>query len=248
MIKVSVVTVAYNSEKTIAKTIESVLNQTYLEIEYLIIDGGSTDGTLDIIKKYQSKISYWVSEHDNGIYDAMNKGFRMATGEIIGIINSDDLIAETTAIEKIVRCFEANSSVDAVYADLYYVAQSDTSKIVRYWKSGKQRPFAKGWHPAHPTFYVKKVVYEKSGLFDLGFKFAADFELMLRLIEKEHIKLYYLPEALVRMRLGGTTSKSLSNIIKGNIECVEAFRKNRIRVSCLYPLFRLFPKIKQYFQ
>ena len=252
---VSIITVCYNSAVTIDRTIKSVLAQNYDNIEYIIIDGASQDNTLERIENYQEEFRdkfnreiRIISEPDKGIYDAMNKGFRMATGEIIGIINSDDLIAETTAIEKIVRCFEANSSVDAVYADLYYVAQSDTSKIVRYWKSGKQRPFAKGWHPAHPTFYVKKVVYEKSGLFDLGFKFAADFELMLRLIEKEHIKLYYLPEALVRMRLGGTTSKSLSNIIKGNIECVEAFRKNRIRVSCLYPLFRLFPKIKQYFQ
>ena len=249
--KISLITVTYNSSRTLRDTIVSVLAQTYQDIEYIIIDGLSEDNTIEIIKEYEPQFEgriRWVSEKDTGLYDAMNKGFRMATGEIIGIINSDDLIAETTAIEKIVRCFEANSSVDAVYADLYYVAQSDTSKIVRYWKSGKQRPFAKGWHPAHPTFYVKKVVYEKSGLFDLGFKFAADFELMLRLIEKEHIKLYYLPEALVRMRLGGTTSKSLSNIIKCNIECVEAFRKNRIRVSCLYPLFRLFPKIKQYFQ
>lgn len=225
---ISLITVTYNSSRTLRDTIVSVLAQTYQDIEYIIIDGLSKDNTMEIIKEYEPQFKgriRWVSEKDSGLYDAMNKGFRMATGEVIGIINSDDLIAEPTAIEDVVRCFESNNSIDAVYADLYYVAQNDTSKVIRYWKSGNQRPFAKGWHPAHPTFYVKKVVCEKSGLFDLSFKFAADFELMLRLIEKEHIKLYYLPKALVRMRLGGTTSKSLSNIIKGNIECVEAFRK-----------------------
>lgn len=147
-----------------------------------------------------------------------------------------------------IKCFESDTSIDAVYADLYYVAQNDISKIVRYWKSGGQRPFCKGWHPAHPTFYVKKEVYQRYGLFDLDFKFAADFELMLRLIDKEHIKLYYLPEPLVRMRLGGTTSKNLSNIRKGNLECINAFKKNGIKVSMLYPLYRLLPKIRQYFQ
>ena len=179
---VSVITVCYTCRQVIEQTMRSVLEQNYPFVEYIVIDGASKDGTKEEIERLAPLFRekgyrfHMISEPDHGIYDAMNKGFRMATGEIIGIINSDDLIAETTAIEKIVRCFEANSSVDAVYADLYYVAQSDTSKIVRYWKSGKHRPFAKGWHPAHPTFYVKKVVYEKSGLFDLGFKFAADFE------------------------------------------------------------------------
>ena len=198
---ISLITVTYNSSKTLRDTIVSVLAQTYQDIEYIIIDGLSKDNTMEIIKEYEPQFKgriRWVSEKDSGLYDAMNKGFRMATGEVIGIINSDDLIAEPTAIEDVVRCFESNNSIDAVYADLYYVAQNDTSKVIRYWKSGNQRPFAKGWHPAHPTFYVKKVVCEKSGLFDLSFKFAADFELMLRLIEKEHIKLYYLPKALVR--------------------------------------------------
>lgn len=171
----------------------------------------------------------------------------MATGDIIGIINSDDLLAPT-AIEKVMKVFEEHSEVDAIYADLYYVSQSETSKIVRHWISGKQRPFKYGWHPAHPTFYVKRDIYQKYGLFDLDFKFAADFELMLRLIEKHHIKLFYLPEPLVRMRLGGTTSKNLTNIKKGNIECIKAFKKNGIKVSFLYPLFRLLPKLKQYFQ
>lgn len=251
MMKISLITVTFNSESTLRDTLQSVLTQSYSNIEYIIVDGASKDGTVDIIKEYEPQFNgrmRWISEPDKGLYDAMNKGFRMATGDVIGIINSDDLLAEPDAVEKVMRCFDENPDVDAVYANLYYVAQNDTSKIVRHWISGKQRPFRYGWHPAHPTFYVKRKVYQQYGLFDLEFKFAADFELMLRLIEKEHIKLFYLPEPLVRMRLGGTTSKNLTNIKKGNIECIKAFRKNGLKVSRLYPLFRLLPKLRQYFQ
>ena len=240
-----------SSGGTLRDTIQSVLSQTYYDIEYIIVDGHSQDNTVDIIKEYEPLFDgrlKWISEKDQGLYDAMNKGFQMATGDMVGIINSDDLLAEATAIEKVIDCFEGHKDIDCVYADLYYVSQYDTSKIVRHWITGKQRSFSKGWHPAHPTFYVKREIYSKYGLFDLDFKFAADFELMLRLVEKEHIRLFYLPEPLVRMRLGGTTSKNLTNIRKGNIECLNAFRKNGIPVSVLYPFYRLLPKLKQYFQ
>lgn len=251
MMNFSIITVTYNSAATLRDTIQSVLTQSYPNIEYILVDGASKDNTVDIIKEYEPQFNgrlRWISEKDKGLYDAMNKGFRMATGDVIGIINSDDLLAESDAIGKVMRCFEENPDAEAVYADLYYVAQNDTSKIIRHWISGKQRPFRYGWHPAHPTFYVKREVYQKYGLFDLGFKLAADFELMLRLIDKYSIKLTYLPEALVRMRLGGATSKNFANIKKQNIECVNAFKKNGLKVSCLYPLFRLLPKLKQYFQ
>ena len=249
--KISLITVTFNSGGTLRDTIQSVLSQTYYDIEYIIVDGHSQDNTVDIIKEYEPLFDgrlKWISEKDQGLYDAMNKGFQMATGDMVGIINSDDLLAEATAIEKVIDCFEGHKDIDCVYADLYYVSQYDTSKIVRHWITGKQRSFSKGWHPAHPTFYVKREIYSKYGLFDLDFKFAADFELMLRLVEKEHIRLFYLPEPLVRMRLGGTTSKNLTNIRKGNIECLNAFRKNGISVSVLYPFYRLLPKLKQYFQ
>ena len=249
--KISLITVTFNSGGTLRDTIQSVLSQTYPEIEYIIVDGLSEDSTIDIIKEYVPLFKgrlKWISEKDNGLYDAMNKGFKMATGEIVGIINSDDLLTESGVIGKVIDCFEGHKDIDCVYADLYYVSQYDTSKIVRHWITGKQRSFSKGWHPAHPTFYVKREIYSKYGLFDLDFKFAADFELMLRLVEKEHIRLFYLPEPLVRMRLGGTTSKNLTNIRKGNIECLNAFRKNGIPVSVLYPFYRLLPKLKQYFQ
>ncbi len=249
--KISLITVTFNSGGTLRDTIQSVLSQTYYDIEYIIVDGHSQDNTVDIIKEYEPLFHgrlKWISEKDQGLYDAMNKGFKMATGEIVGIINSDDLLAESGVIGKVIDCFKDHKDIDCVYADLYYVSQHDTSKIVRHWITGKQRSFSKGWHPAHPTFYVKRDIYSKYGLFDLDFKFAADFELMLRLVEKEHIKTFYLPEPLVRMRLGGTTSKNLTNIRKGNIECLNAFRKNGIPVSVLYPFYRLLPKLKQYFQ
>ncbi|OCW95441.1 glycosyl transferase [Macellibacteroides sp. HH-ZS] len=248
--KISIITVSYNSAKTIRDTIESLLIQSYKNIEYIIVDGLSKDETISIIKEYEPRFNgnlRWISEKDSGLYDAMNKGFKMATGDVIGILNSDDLFSDCDAIEKIINNFNANKSTDCVYADLYYVSQNDTSNIVRYWKSGTKSKFTKGWHPAHPTFYVKKEIYEKYGLFDLDYKLAADFELMLRLIEKEKIAMVYLPEPLVRMRLGGATSKNITNIIKGNIECLKAFKKNDIKVSWLYPFYRLLPKVKQYF-
>ena len=183
--KFSLITVTFNSGQTIRNTFDSVLKQTYSDFEYILVDGSSKDNTLDLINEYVLKFNErlrWISEKDDGLYDAMNKGFSMATGDVIGIINSDDVLADPAAIEKVVKCFERDETIDAVYADLYYVAQNDISKIVRHWVSGEQRSFAKGWHPAHPTFYVKKEIYHKYGAFDLDFKFAADFELMLRLI------------------------------------------------------------------
>lgn len=249
--KISIVTVTFNSGKTLRDTIQSVLSQSFTNIEYIIIDGMSQDNTVDIIKEYEPYFNgrmIWVSERDNGLYDAMNKGICMSTGDVVGIINSDDLLIDSEVIGKVAKCFERDTNLDAVYADLYYVAPNDISKIVRHWISGKRRSFKYGWHPAHPTFYVKKEIYRRWGLFDLDFKFAADFELMLRFIEKYNIELAYLQEPIVRMRVGGVTSKNITNIKKGNIECINAFKKNNIKVSCLYPLFRLLPKLKQYFQ
>ena len=149
-------------------------------------------------------------------------------------------------IEKVSTCFDNNPNTDAVYADICYVSQNDKDKVIRKWVTGEQRPFKRGWLPAHPTFYVKRSVYGKYGYFNLDYQLAADFELMLRFVEKYHIRLAYLEEPLVRMRLGGATSKSIHNVIKQNKECLRAFRENGLPVSPLYPLFRFLPKIKQY--
>lgn len=245
----SIVTATFNSGATVKDTIESVLSQSYRDYEYLIIDGGSTDSTLSIIRENEPRFEgklHWISETDRGIYDAMNKGFMMATGDVLALINSDDFFNDSDALVKVERCFDNNLDADGVYADLCYVSQVDKNQVVRKWVTGKQRSFKTGWLPAHPTFYVKRSVYEKYGYFNLNYKLAADFELMLRFVEKHHIRLVYLEESLVRMRLGGATSKSIRNIIKQNKECIRAFRENGLSVSPLYTFYRFFPKIKQY--
>lgn len=245
--KFSIITVCYNSANTIEETIESVLFQKDIEFEYIIIDGKSIDGTVEIIKKYSnySNIIKWISETDIGVYDAMNKGIRLATGDIIGIINSDDYFITDKALKKIEECFISGKNIDSVYADINYIDKIVPNKIVRKWISGERKPFNTGWHPAHPAFYVKKSVYVKFGLFDLKYKLAADFELMLRFLDKYNISSKYLPVTLINMRLGGETNKSMKNILKQNVECIKAFKKNDIPInSFIYPFRRLFPKIK----
>lgn len=224
MLKISIITVCYNSVATIESTLKSVASQDYPNIEYIIVDGGSTDGTLDIVKRYQN-VSTLVSEPDQGIYDAMNKGIKLATGDVIGTLNADDFYINNTAMSDVAKTFEGNA-VDACFADLVYVGQNDTDKIVRYWKSQQYQPglFKKGWMPAHPTFFVRKTVYEKFGMFDLKFRIAADFELLFRLIEKSKIHTVYLPKVIIKMRLGGTTNKSLKNIRIQNKEIIQILR------------------------
>jgi glycosyltransferase involved in cell wall biosynthesis len=245
--KISIITVSYNSDKTIEDTFKSILEQSYDDIEYIVIDGGSTDDTLNIVKKYSDIINIFVSEPDKGLYDAMNKGIKLASGDVIGIINSDDFFCDKDALKKIMIAFDLNSSLDSVYADLYYVSKNDTSKIIRRWITGHRKPFNSGWHPAHPTLYIKKKIYNDFGLFNLDFKFAADFELMVRFFDRHQISSYYLPESLVKMRLGGKTNKSLKNIFLQNIECLDAFSINEIKFSrFLYPIYRFIPKIFQF--
>lgn len=249
--KISIITATYNSGRTIRDAIESVLCQTFTDYEYIIVDGCSKDGTLDVVNQYSPKFEgrlRYVSEPDKGIYDAMNKGFKMAKGEILMLINSDDLFARPDALELVAKTFDEHPEADCVYANLYYVSADNTDNIVRVWKTGEQKPFRKGWLPAHPTFYVKREIYEKYGYFNLSYPLAADFELMLRFVEKHHIKLQYLPEYLVKMRLGGATSKNLHNIIQQDKECMRAFKENGLESSPFYLVYRLLPKIKQFFR
>lgn len=245
--KISIITITYNSEKTLDDTIKSVLSQTYHDIEYIIVDGNSKDSTIDIVKSYSDKISKFVSEKDSGIYDAMNKGLRLATGDVVGILNSDDVYFDENVISNVVAKFE-ESKTASIYGDLYYVDENDLQKVQRYWKSSdfKEGSFAKGWHPPHPTFFVKKEVYEKCGYFDLEMKVSADFELMIRLLERYKISTAYLAKVLVRMRAGGESNRSIKNIITGNKSILRAFDKNGIRVNkFLYIFYRFAPKIIQ---
>ncbi len=248
--KISIITVAYNSASTIRDTIESVLAQSYRNIEYILIDGDSYDNTLDIIKEYEPKFEgrlRWVSAKDNGIYDAMNKGLSRTTGDVVAILNSDDVYCDTCALEKVIAVFKKNDRLDSVYADMVYVSHDDTSHIVRRWTTGVQRPFRIGWHTAHPTLYIKREMFEKYGNYNLDLKLASDFELMLRFFEKHNMSTYYLNETLVSMRLGGASNKNLKNILSQNVECLRAFRMNRIKVNpFLYPWFRILPKLLQF--
>ena len=244
---VSIITGTYNSSKFISDCVRSIYEQEYDNIEHIIIDGNSKDSTVDIIKNMPNKVSRLISEKDDGIYDAMNKGLRLAEGDIVGILNSDDFYNSNKIIKEVVNAFE-DPAINCVYGDLVYVDQLNTKKVVRKWVTGSytEKAFTKGWHPAHPSFFVRNSVYKKFGYFNLKFGLAADFEIMLRFLEKNKLKGKYLPLPMVRMRLGGATNKSIKNILQGNKECISAFKANGIKVSKFYPLYRLIPKLKQY--
>ena len=242
--KLSLITVTYNSSKTLPDTFQSVLSQTYSDIEYIIVDGASKDNTVSIIKEYEPLFQgrmKWISERDKGLYDAMNKGIRMAMGDVVGILNSDDLFMDDKVLADVAATFDEQT--DAIFGNLYFVNQEDVNQIVRVWKGSPYKSFKSGWHPAHPTFYVRREVYEKYGGFDTTFDVSADFELMLRLIEKHGIRTKYLDRYMVRMRMGGESTGSIKNIIRGNKNIFRAFRKNGIKVSSLYPVYRLLPKV-----
>jgi glycosyltransferase involved in cell wall biosynthesis len=247
--KISIITVCYNSEKTIADCIHSIVEQTYPDIEYIIIDGKSSDNTLNIIHLFKNKISKIISEKDNGIYDAMNKGLSIATGDIVGILNSDDVYADNYVVEEVVNVFK-NKNTDSVYGDLVYVSANDINKVTRKWRSAayKDGMFLEGWMPPHPTFFVKREMYTKYGQFDTSMKSAADYELMLRFLHRYKISTAYLPKVFVKMRAGGVSNASLLNRIKANIEDRKAWRINGLQPKwyTLYrkPLSKVFQFLK----
>ena len=245
---VSIITAVYNGVQTISDCIESIQNQS-CPVEHIIIDGGSTDGTIDIIEEYKSDIARVVSEPDNGIYDAMNKGIQLVSGDIVGILNADDFYADSTVLEKVADAF-ADKSIGSCYGDLQYVGKNDTKKVIRYWKSSKYKhgKFKYGWMPPHPTFFVRRSIYEKFGFFNLELGSAADYELMLRFLLKHKITTTYIPKVLVKMRAGGMSNASLKNRLKAN-------RMDRLawKVNSLKPLpwtlwMKPFRKIHQYFR
>jgi glycosyltransferase involved in cell wall biosynthesis len=246
--KISVITVAYNSAATLIDTVESVLSQTHADVEYLIIDGGSTDATLERLEPYRDRIATIVSEPDEGMYDAMNKGIARATGDVVGILNSDDFYADDQVLAQVAALF-AESGADCLYGDLYYVEGNDVSKVVRNWHSREYSSgaFKRGWHPPHPSFFVRRELYQKFGGFNTALRIAADFELMLRFLQKEQSTVAYLPQVLVKMRTGGASNRSVSNIAKANWECYQSWRMNGTgRCAAAYAVVRKpFNKLKQ---
>lgn len=245
--KVSIITITYNSAETIEDTIQSVLSQDYKDIEYIIVDGASKDGTLEIIDRYKSSVSKFVSERDKGIYDAMNKGVAMATGDVIGILNSDDFYADAHVISDIVKTIQQANS-DGCYADLVYVDRIATNKVIRSWKSGEYRhgDFLRGWMPPHPTFFVKRSVYEAHGNYSLQLRSAADYELMLRFIHKHRIHLSYLPRIITKMRAGGQSNVTLKNRWRANKEDRLAWKMNGLQPGFLTLVRKPLSKLLQY--
>lgn len=247
--KISIITVVYNSVDTIAQAIDSVLSQTYENVEYIIVDGVSTDGTIDIINSYESRISKFISETDHGLYDAMNKGVQMATGNVIGFLNSDDFFIDSNIIESIMSKFLKDNSLDVLYGNIQYVDRDNSSKVVRQWKSKPyySNYFENGNVPAHPALYIRREIFFKVGDFNTLFKFSADYDFMLRLFKLHQFNCYYLDKYIVRMRLGGITSGGIKNRILQNIEIYRSWRLNKLKPPILLFPFRFVNKVKQYF-
>jgi glycosyltransferase len=243
---VTIITATYNSAATLADTLETVAGQTYQHIEHLIIDGASSDETAEIAARYPH-ISRFVSEPDKGLYDAMNKGIQLASGEIIGILNSDDFYANNRVIEKIVEQFQ-DPDILAVYADLQYVDATDTTKVIRNWSAGgyDQQAFYYGWMPPHPSFFVRKQLYIDCGVFNTSFRYAADYELMLRFLLRYHAPAAYLPEVVVKMRVGGHSNVSLKNRLRANREDRRAWDVNGLTPYFFTIPLKPFRKIGQF--
>lgn len=240
--KISLITTTYNSAETLRSTFDSVLAQTHTNIEYLVIDGASKDKTVDIIKEYEPKFCgrmRWISEPDKGLYDAMNKGITMATGDVVGILNSDDFFTTIDILKQVADAF--TQDIDAVYGDIHFVRPADLNKCVRYYSSRNFRPWALrfGYMPAHPSFYARKAVFEKNGIYSLNYRLAADYEMMVRLLYKAKIRYRYLPIDMVTMRTGGVSTKNIKNRLQLTVEDAKACRQNGmysnfLMCSCKY--------------
>ncbi|MBY7894045.1 glycosyltransferase [Vibrio fluvialis] len=247
--KVSIITATYNSSQTIQDTLTSLEQQTYDDIEYIIVDGASKDNTLDVVEQHCSKrVSKIISEPDKGIYDALNKGIKAATGDIVGFLHSDDLFAYPEAVADLVATMNNHQS-QAVYADLEYVSKENTSKVIRRWVSGdySKGKLKTGWMPPHPTFYMKRELYEAYGVFDLNFKIAADYDSLLRYLWSNDVTLAYLPKVITKMRVGGASNRSLKNILHKTREDIQALKNNQLSWPQAV-LIKNFSKIPQFFK
>ncbi len=245
--RISIITAVYNRASTIASAIESVLNQQDVQIEYIIVDGNSTDGTGDVVLRYKNHISKYVCESDSGIYDALNKGIQLATGDIVGFLHADDLLASPKVISQIAAAF-ADPNIDAAYGDLTYVSAERTDHIVRYWKSGafRLKRFRWGWMPPHPTVYLRRQKYIELGGYRDDFQISADYELLVRMMFKHRLTTAYIDDVLVKMRLGGKSNASMSNRLLANREDRLAWTVNGLKPPFGLQLFKPLRKLRQY--
>ncbi len=246
--RVSLITGVLNAKDTIGDTIESIVHQSYPAIEYIVIDGGSKDGTIEIVNRYKNKIAAFISEPDNGHFEAMNKGLKMATGEIVGFLHADDFLVDGQVIAKVVAAFKATGA-DCVWGDLVYVDRRDPRKVVRYWRAGEYKKglFTQGWMPPHPAFFVRRAVYEKYGDFNTRLRISSDYEIMLRFLHKHQISSFYLPEVLVRMRVGGISNRSLKNLMRKSMEDYRAWKLNGLKGGMHIIFLKNISKIPQFF-
>lgn len=245
--KISIITATWNSAATIENAILSVASQGYPDLEHIIVDGNSSDGTLPIVFRYEHLIDKLISEPDHGIYDAMNKGISLATGEVIGILNSDDFYANANVLSKVARVFE-DPGIDTSYGDLIYVDPTNVNRITRYWKANSHHPrsFYQGWMPPHPTFFVRRRVYENYGHFNVALGTAADYELTLRLLLKYKVSTTYIPEVLVHMRAGGASNASIKSRLATMQMANLSWQVNDLKPWPWTLTFRLLSKIVQY--
>ena len=227
--KISVITAVYNNAETIASALDSALAQEGDNLELIVIDGGSTDGTLEILERYADRLAVLVSEPDKGIYFALNKGIGLASGEVVGFLHSDDLLANENVLNRVGEAF-ADPKVEAVYGDLLYVSKDDPDRVVRYWRAGNysKARLSWGWMPPHPTFYVRRSVYERMGNYDTTYRIAADYDCILRFLGKGEVQVSYIPEVMVKMRVGGASNRSLRNILQKSKEDYRALTNNKV--------------------
>lgn len=247
---ISIITATFNSAKTLKDTIQSVLRQTNKDFEYLIIDGGSTDETIDIVKSYESEFSgrlKWVSEKDQGIYDAMNKGIKMASGDVVGILNSDDYFTSDDILQTVDNAFKSHE-IGAIYGDIHFIRDGNPQKCVRYYSSRMFRPFwlRFGFMPAHPSFYCKREVFEKAGLYSLDYKIGADYEMMVRLFKRHKIKSLYVNKDFVTMRTGGASNNNVRRRLTLIEEDVKACRVNGIYTNRFFIMLKFLYKIFEF--
>lgn len=245
--KISIITAVFNNRDTVAEALDSVLSQSHADCELVVIDGGSTDGTLETLSRYVDHVAAFVSESDGGIYDALNKGIGKATGDVVGFLHSDDLMADESVLKRVAEVF-ADPEVDAVYGDLVYVSRNDPSHVVRRWKAGpfNVKQLRWGWMPPHPTFYVRRELYERLGRFDISYRIAADYDCMLRFL-MSGIRVAYIPQVQVRMRMGGASNRSLGNIVRKSVEDYTALRRNRVGGAAAL-LLKNVGKLPQFFR
>ncbi|TAL63220.1 MAG: glycosyltransferase [Bacteroidetes bacterium] len=246
--KISIITVCYNSEATLEATICSVIEQDHADIEFIVVDGESTDKTTSIIEKYKKKITRHISEKDDGMYFAVNKGISLATGDAVGILNSDDVYADNRVISRVVKEFQLTKT-DCIYGDLQYISRDKPEKVIRRWKSKSYHPtlFLKGWMPPHPTFFVKRSCYHEFGNFNTSFSISADYELMLRFLYKHKATASYIDKVLVKMRTGGISNVSLNSRITANREDRRAWKINGLKAGILTLLLKPLSKLRQFF-